>query len=544
MSKKGAEDKEKLKNEYRKYTITDKEYLAPWVSIRQGQTITLTMKIKKKRNFKTQRIELSHSDFTFSPDKITPETFAKSKKVPIQITCKTTFAQDQVVELKTENGEMVGAIAFMENKVKELKHPVRWVVVDFNNDDYRRIIDDVKNNLQYSLDRAFNPALISANVTPPIQLSIPYYDKMKALDTNFINGITDKILRYFIEQVKNRDCFEANDAVRYKNENKVALLANLLTLQKRGVYTPDTIFLFTTYLKCRKEKEDGMIDNNNGFNIQEGIIMFLKNEDKNPAVDIPHEIMHALGLPHTFKENSQKDSKKKHIFNQRSTKNYMDYQNPKKHTQKWQWELMRKSNFLKTILLLFSLLFFSCKTAYNKTNQEYCQFNDSITNEEKILDLNKYPKTDRDTIIDGKKIWVIDDLNGFCKFNYTIYSDIKITKDIVYDTLKRISNVYSRIGDQKIGREFFYDKEGDITKIVNHDKDGEICGLLLYQKMYRKLKNKINKEEGRLSASRTIRDGENVWRYGYYNRRYKGKIVYVNPKTGRIIARGRFRIVD
>lgn len=40
---------------------------------------------------------------------------------------------------------------------------------------------------------------------------------------------------------------------------------------------------------------------------------------------IPHELMHALGLEHTFAEDTKKDQNKKHIFNKGATRNYMDY---------------------------------------------------------------------------------------------------------------------------------------------------------------------------------------------------------------------------
>ncbi|WP_392420411.1 metallopeptidase [Capnocytophaga canis] len=52
----------------------------------------------------------------------------------------------------------------------------------------------------------------------------------------------------------------------------------------------------------------------------------------------PHEVMYILELPHTFPETFEKDKNKKHIFKKGATHNYMDYNNTKKHTQKWQKE--------------------------------------------------------------------------------------------------------------------------------------------------------------------------------------------------------------
>lgn len=57
---------------------------------------------------------------------------------------------------------------------------------------------------------------------------------------------------------------------------------------------------------------------------------------------IPHEIMHTLGLDHTFKKTPAPEV----VFKKGETDNYMDYQNAVEHTYKWQWEKMRSSQFV------------------------------------------------------------------------------------------------------------------------------------------------------------------------------------------------------
>ena len=66
--------------------------------------------------------------------------------------------------------------------------------------------------------------------------------------------------------------------------------------------------------------------------------MFLGNDSQmmKPPVEIPHEIMHALGLKHTFEKG-------KYLFEQKSTKNYMDYDNKKESTFFWQWQLLHQN---------------------------------------------------------------------------------------------------------------------------------------------------------------------------------------------------------
>ncbi len=60
-----------------------------------------------------------------------------------------------------------------------------------------------------------------------------------------------------------------------------------------------------------------------------------------------HEIMHALGLKHTFTEGEEGDLGKKHVFKLKSSTNYMDYKKRKEFTWKWQWEKLHNYSHLK-----------------------------------------------------------------------------------------------------------------------------------------------------------------------------------------------------
>ena len=101
-------------------------------------------------------------------------------------------------------------------------------------------------------------------------------------------------------------------------------------------------------------------------------------------MEIPHEVMHALGLEHTFEEKEHPN--KEHIFREGSTKNYMDYNNKKKTTFKWQWDILRSSKYLKMLILILTLFLVSCRTISHKELQAIsCVCNDSITQEDKRL---------------------------------------------------------------------------------------------------------------------------------------------------------------
>ncbi|MBU2949426.1 metallopeptidase [Tamlana agarivorans] len=49
--------------------------------------------------------------------------------------------------------------------------------------------------------------------------------------------------------------------------------------------------------------------------------------------------MHALGLNHSFSDT--------HRFKDTKTDNYMDYENNKKHTYKWQWKKLHEYSKLQ-----------------------------------------------------------------------------------------------------------------------------------------------------------------------------------------------------
>ncbi len=56
--------------------------------------------------------------------------------------------------------------------------------------------------------------------------------------------------------------------------------------------------------------------------------IMLDNGGAIKSENIIHEVMHAIGLTHTFESS--------HKFKQTKTKNYMDYENKKIHPYKWQ----------------------------------------------------------------------------------------------------------------------------------------------------------------------------------------------------------------
>lgn len=222
----------------------------------------------------------------------------------------------------------------------------------------------------------------------------------------------------------------------------------------------------------------------------------------------------------------------------------MDYNSTKKHTQKWQWELMRKSNLLKIFLLWFALSFFSCSGLkdknYQKLNNEIlknvsCKINDSITNEDKILDISKtYPIKYNNTEIYFRKknSHIFFDEENYDHYIKRIYYPEKnYIKNIVYDISGKVKKVYSTISDFTfIGRGFMFDETGNIIKIIEYNP--KICAFQAIAIAQKSVNDNVNKENPNWNISKVLKS---VWEVSYRNKKNKTSTLYINANNGKII---------
>jgi hypothetical protein len=316
----------KLEEEYKPLEIYDTKYYPVWVSMRKGQTITLELDVLDKKNYKSyQDIKFeTNPDFTFEPANL------KDAK-EVKITCNNSGSQTQI---KIEgDGEVVGAINVFYPEPKQVD--VRWVVVNFNKGDKEKVLSTVPNKsiLENYFKTAFNPTLIDIKIVNEnaenLDITLP--------TTNPLEGA-------FIDRMKTNLEVGKNNIVKQDDKSKIDLMTSLNTLhqQRQKRLQSDEITLYLTNLKSGSSKESltdsdqTIVSYNNGATIGKLSLMYLGNDIQlmKPSVEIPHEIMHALGLQHTFKKGE------KHIFEVGKTDNYMDYNNNKINTFTWQWQLL------------------------------------------------------------------------------------------------------------------------------------------------------------------------------------------------------------
>ena len=526
VSKKGCKDKEKLKSAYKKLEPFREEYLMPWVSLAQYRYAILKVAVKGK--YKEITFKEPKSYFTFEPATITPETRQ------VKITCNDTITEKEYKVEVLADGKVAGGLMFVENSIKKLKFPVNWYNVVVNKDDkdkLKKLLE--KQKIEAYCKKAFTPALIEVE----------------------INEITTEI-----------DISNVISTFVNKAENKVQnsyLFGSLLCYAVPR--TPYQISLFTTFLKREKEAGD-LINYNNGVTLHSTVIqkedrnalnnfidesvarslskspnnidhsypqdeefcmMFLANDKLQTEGEIPHELMHALGLEHTFEEKEHPN--KEYIFREGSTQNYMDYNNTKKTTFKWQWDILRSSKYLKMLILILTLFLSSCRVMSNKELQEIsCKCNDSITQEDKKLSIPPPERVKNDSIdsyTTGEGPYT----------KYTYYLKGNLQRMIYYDLEGNIQKSFLSVPNEFIGRSFVFDKQGNIKEVINHDEGWKICAFQVFAIAKKYAGNNYHKEEPLWQLYRDKYKGKKAWKINYKNRRFKWRTLYIDKDNGRIL---------
>jgi len=128
----------------------------------------------------------------------------------------------------------------------------------------------------------------------------------------------------------------------------------------------------------------------------------------------------------------------------------MDYNNTKKTTFKWQWDILRSSKYLKILILILTLFLASCRTMSSKEIQAIsCKCNDTITQEDKRLPI---PPTE---IVKNDSIESYTTGYGNPYVKYIHYLKTNLQKMIYYDAQGKSPHVDS----------LYYDEKGRINRI-------------------------------------------------------------------------------
>ena len=534
ISKKNCTDKEKFKNAYKKLEPFREEYLMPWVSLAQYRYIFLKLNIKG--NFKEITFNDPKGYFAFEPDTLT------SKDQEVKITCNNIIKEkDYKVEVLAD-GKVAGGLMFVENSIKKLMFPVNWYNVVVNSTDKGKIKKIVeKQKIEAFCKRAFTPALIEVEIneiTTVIDISKlknNLYNDIILIKDNSSFLLRPLFLAYLLHYAVTRNPYQISLYTTYiKNENMDKdEHHNGFTWHSKDLKysSPETEKIFIDKkiiptLSLSKEVIEKNIQTNDK---EEVCVMFLANDPSkiDPEVEIPHELMHALGLEHTFEEKNHPN--KEYTFWKDMTNNYMDYNNKKEVTFKWQWDILRSSKYLKILILILTLFLASCRTMSSKEIQAIsCKCNDTITQEDKRLPIPPPERVKNDSIdsyTTGKGPYT----------KYTYYLKESTQKMIDYDLEGNIKQTYFSVPYEFIGREFIFDEQGNIKEVINHDEGWKICAFQVLAIAKKYAGKNYYKKNPIFQLCKDKYKERKVWKISYRNKHYKWRSLYIDRDNGRIL---------
>ncbi len=316
-------DYEKLKKEYKPLSekILSDEYIPNWLSIRKDQTVELELDWTKKGradDYNTISFE-EHSDFTFEPVNL-----KDAKKV--NITCNNNNENPVQILIKADDELTVGALNIFYPKPKTID--LEWCFVEIQGDEKDQFAlgkEIKKSDLENYLKKGLNPALIDFNISNNEATIVDISEHLENFKKyRFLKKHLDDRIGNYIERSK-----------------KGTVLQKIITTHKEDKNKLTVYFINQKCINEKDIKEDGQFNTSGGISPTNTGVAFLVLDPAGhiKSENIIHEIMHALGLEHTFES--------KHKIKKTKTDNYMDYDNTKKHTYKWQWETIQQYAKLK-----------------------------------------------------------------------------------------------------------------------------------------------------------------------------------------------------
>lgn len=350
----------KLEDLEREYDIIPigrkrKKYYTPWLSMYKGQKIRLRLSMQWKnkpleikwdiQRFQKQGQNINNDSLEINKLLLPNNILIKKGGQEIEIECIDDFEENLDIRILADN-ELAGRLLLVPNKVRKLK--VTWCIVELSGPHKRTGNNIDKNKLESKLTKqqierfvkylGLSQALIDVEVTDSYKY-LELFSKTKPYDNSSNYSWKD------FTTVKN---------FTYNGEEGVintALLMQTLKNEYEANWRDDdnNIVIFLINMKSPKtdknleekkiEQRPGENTLGSAFALGSKYLVLYDGFINNTKV-VVHEILHCLGLLHTF------DVKGKHVFKAKETDNFMDYVpsgsigDRRKSLWKWQWEII------------------------------------------------------------------------------------------------------------------------------------------------------------------------------------------------------------
>jgi hypothetical protein len=333
-----------LENEYNPIDIKwkNEKYYTPWLSLYEKQKIRLrlTMDWDNKPSELKWDEKYTHLDCLKLPNPSDIE-IKKGKGLfssyqDIEIECIGSIEEEKEIRLLADN-KLAGRLKILPNKKKILN--ITWCLVDISGKDSKGKYKDIKsleNKLtKQKIERfvkylSLSQALIDVESTQTfkeIHLSdLGYNWERYTQYTGFKHSEKGIINTHLLEN----DCLVEFEKENIKDSNRIVMF--LINNYSPKIITDGINRVIT---EVPESKIVG-----NAFDFGSKYIMLYEGFDSHNKT-VVHEILHCLGLRHSFDKNA------KHKFKAYQTDNFMDYVYGEENDNrtslwKWQWDELRK----------------------------------------------------------------------------------------------------------------------------------------------------------------------------------------------------------
>jgi len=348
---------------------TDNEYRVPVISVIEGKEAKLRVFIHVKIDgtkevFDKESLTWSYDKnlFDIDPpklaDKVNPSAQTSLQEIEITLTCKKSFADiDKKIEVKY-NGTLCGQLNISPNSKNENGNN-QWSL----NVVLVQAVVDIKKTVLPNTEKSvgdFNENDIKSFFNILNQSCIQCKVKVRSLDLSktdeFKNIYTTADGKKIIDEDEDR-FFDRTDKKIFRlwYHNKEELIPFLNRQLKESYKDENFDNYYKIYAFDEKYKSGGHGYSPNDLNVK-GVVVF---KDHN-RITIVHELLHQLGLDHTFSYKDMVFKRKKitknALFTYRATEteNIMDYGHAANFfrnvvnieaisTFSWQWELLRQN---------------------------------------------------------------------------------------------------------------------------------------------------------------------------------------------------------
>ncbi|WP_282918100.1 PepSY domain-containing protein [Porphyromonas macacae] len=207
---------------------------------------------------------------------------------------------------------------------------------------------------------------------------------------------------------------------------------------------------------------------------------------------------------------------------------------------------MRKSTNVLVRALLTLLWVYSLSSCGIWGSGSYknvsCDFDYSIREEDKTLDLSKYQlgkSYENDSSI-VKVLLIYEETNEHTKYVYMKKTGMR--KIISYDSTGRISDAYFKYSEAHIGPRYDFDEHGNITDSIDTDTGYTICWAQAMAIGKAHAGHKMHKTEPNLILDKG-NEGTYEWHFLYDDKKKRTKELVIDAKTGKVIKEYKVRVI-